>query len=466
MSLHFYLLGIGGIGMSALAGLLKARGFQVSGSEGAPPSPPASQVLKRLGLIPFCGWDPERLEKISPDYVVVGNAIRRDHPEVEAARRQGLPLLSLPETLKRFILPGKLPLVVAGTHGKTTTSALLAFVLERLGQEPTFFLGGLLRDRELNFGSGEGPYAVVEGDEYDSAFFEKTPKFWHYRAFSAILTSLEYDHADIYPDLASLEAAFRTFVELLPEEGLLVFWGDADRLVRLAERSRARRVSYGRSPKNTYRLLERTPFPRGQKVRFCGPQGEGTFDLPLYGEHNALNALAVLALLVELGLSPEEVARALGEFCGVLRRQEILYQGRVTVVDDFAHHPTAVRETLLALKEAFSPRRIFLIFEPRTNTSRRRVFLSAYQEVLSLAEAVVLKPPPGLEKVPEAERLDLTALARGLEARGRRVGFLQNGVSDILALEPSPGDLLVFMSSASFGKIYTDLVKALKERGL
>ena len=466
MKPHFHLLGIGGIGMSALAGLLKSRGFHISGSEDGPPYPPASLILKRLGIEPFCQGNPERLKEISPDYMVVGNAIRRDHPEVEAARRLGIPLLSLPETLKRFVLPVKLPLVVAGTHGKTTTSALLAFTLERLGGAPTFFLGGLLRERGLNFGWGEGPYAVLEGDEYDSAFFEKTPKFWHYQPFSAILTSIEYDHADIYPDLAHLEEAFRTFVRLLPQEGVLVFRGDDPRVVAVARESRARGVSYGRSPENTYRLLGREPLPGGQKVRYAGPRGEGLFELPLYGEHNALNALSVLALLAELGFDTREVGRVFGEFCGVSRRQEVLYRGRVTVVDDFAHHPTAVRETLRALKEALSPRRTILVFEPRTNTSRRRVFLTEYQEALSLAEAVVLKPPPGLEKIPEAERLDLAALARGLEARGRRVRFLKNGASDLLALKPAEGDLLVFMSSASFGSLYGELIEGLRERGL
>ena len=461
-----HLLGIGGIGMAALAGLLKARGFRVSGSEAAPPYSPAREVLTSLGLEPLIGFDPENLSRLRPEAVVVGNAIRADNPEARAAQKAGLPLYSLPSALEEWILPGKRSLVVAGTHGKTTTTALLSWVLEVLGADPAFLVGGILRDRGLNFRWGKGPFVVLEGDEYDSAFFDKTPKFWHYRPEAAILTSVEYDHADIYPEVEDLFTAFERFVSLIPPEGLLVFCADDPGARRVAEKSPARLIPYGRSPEALYRLKGLESSPQGTRMKTRTPEGEEEFLLPLFGEHNALNALAVLALLRELGFSLGAVSRAFSAFPGVSRRQEVLYRGRVLVVDDFAHHPTAVRVTLSALREALSPRRILLCFEPRTNTSKRRVFFHSYAESLSLADRVWIKQPPGLTRIPPEERMDLPALGWEISRRGVRAEVVEEIPAERVASEAAPGDLVVFMSSASFGSVYNRLIRRLQDRGL
>ncbi len=463
---RIHIIGIGGIGMTALAGLLKARGFEVTGSEGSPPYPPASQVLRALGIEPLIGYRPGNLERLSPAAVVVGNAVRADNPEVRKARALGLPLYSLPSALSEWILPGRKSLVVAGTHGKTTTSALLAHALEGLGAEPAYLLGGLLRDRGRNFGWGRGDFVVLEGDEYDTAFFDKSPKFWHYRPWAAILTSVEYDHADIYPDYESLREAFERFVSLLPREGLLIFCADDPGAREVAERTSAWKISYGRSPESTYRLEKAVFSPQGTTVRLRSPEGPFSFHIPLFGEHNALNALGVWALLRELGFEAERLREALSNFPGVARRQEVLYRDRVLVIDDFAHHPTAVGVTLSALRAAFRPSRVLLCFEPRTNTSRRKVFAAAYAQVLSGADRVWLKIPPGLDKIPEEERLDLAALSREVSGKGTVCEVGNENLAESMAAEAAPGDLILFMSSASFGKIYAKLISALKERGL
>ena len=464
--MRVHLLGVGGIGMCALAGLLSARGFSVTGSEGAPPYPPSSTVLEKLGIHPRIGYRPEHIDELSPEAVVVGNAIRADNPEVRRAEAAGLPLRSLPSALAEWVLPGRRSLVVAGTHGKTTTAALLAHALENLGTEPTYLVGGLLRDRKLNFAWGNGPFAVLEGDEYDTAFFDRTPKFWHYHPYAAILTSVEYDHADIYPHYESLLTAFERFAGLVAAEGLFVFCADDPGAVRVAGRTPARRVSYGRDPESTYRLLKTRSLSEGTEVTYRGPGTTGTFFIPLWGEHNALNALAVWALLRELGFEDTRLREAFRRFPGVSRRQEVLYRGRVTVVDDFAHHPTAVRVTLSALREALRPRRILLCFEPRTNTSRRRLFQGAYAEVLAEADEVWLKKPPGLERIPSSERLDLEELARAVCKRGRGCRVVKEDPAEVLAATAEKGDLILFMSSASFGNTYENLIRRLKDKGL
>ena len=464
-SVHF--LGVGGIGMAGLAGLLKARGFRITGTEARPPYSPSREVLKALGVEPFLGFHPENIDRIKPSAVVVGNVIRADNPEAKRAMELGLPRYSLPSALTEWILPGKRSLVVAGTHGKTTTTALLAHTLRALKTDPTYLVGGILRSTGLNFGAGRGPLVVLEGDEYDSAFFDKSPKFWHYRPWAAILTGVEYDHADIYPDYQALLSAFRRFVALIPREGVLVFCGDDPGARETISESSCRLLSYGKAPGNDYVLEGFAPQSSGSTIRIRTPRGRFQIKIPLFGEHNALNALAVTALLLELGFSVEDISRGFSFFQGVLRRQEVLYRGKVTVVDDFAHHPTAVRVTLSALKEALRPSRLFVCFEPRTNTSKRALFMVEYVRSLALADRVFLKEPPGLDRIPEEERLDLRKLAEELEKTGVPAGVeTESQLGKRIAEEVRAGDLIVFMSSASFGKVCSDLIVSLKERGL
>ncbi len=457
--------------MAGLAGLLKYKGFQVSGSELSPPYPPAKEILASLGIKPRLKFDPCFLGSQSWEAWVVGNAVSKTHPEVGWAQEQGISLYSLPQALKKWIFPGKKNLVVAGTHGKTTTTALLAWALEYLGLSPTFLIGGVLKDRGLNFGAGEGPYLVLEGDEYDSAFFDKTPKFWHYSPWGALLTSVEYDHADIYPDLKSLKEAFSQFVRQIPEEGWLVFCNDDPGAREMASQTPARKISYGLLPTSDYRLEDLQEGPEGLEgleglVRT--PGGRKRLSLPLYGVHNALNALGAAALLEALGFPWDEIQGALASFPGVSRRQEVLHQGRVVVVDDFAHHPTAVRITLYALRKAFRPQRLLLIFEPRTGSSRRRVFEEDYWRSLDMADLLWLKVPPGLERVPPEERIDLEKWAEVFRAKGLPCEVFEEPEAALASLKRMvrEGDLVVYMSSAAWRELLNPLIDYLRQRGL
>ncbi len=417
-----YFQGIGGIGMSGVAGLAKEMGFIVKGSDQLPLYPPSSEILESLG-IEVITPSPENLKKFKPHLVVVGNAVKRDHPEVLTAYELGLPLLSFPEFLEKYLFPEKKVLVCAGTHGKTTTTAMLGKAMEILGEDPIYLVGGCLRDRGKNYRLGQGPWAVVEGDEYPSSFFDQKPKFFHYHPYGLILTGIEYDHADVYPDLASLLAVFGRLIELVPKEGLLVLNGDDHNLRRLANLAQGRIIFYGQRKDAQVRLLEaKTTFTEGRfntKVIFSveGRNWEG--EVPLPGLYNAMNYLAVFTLLKYLSFPEEKVLSALSQFPGVKRRQElILYRNGLVVVDDFAHHPTAVKVTLQALKKAINPEKTILVFEPRTNTSKRKIFQKDYEEVLASAEVVLLKIPPKLETIPPEERLDIEGLLEGLRNRG------------------------------------------------
>ena len=462
---HIHLLGIGGVGMGALAGLFHAAGVEVSGSEGGPVYPPMSLLLEEL-KIPVCvGYKPENLNQARPDLVIIGNVIRRDNPEAQEVLRRRLPYLSLPEALRQFFISGRKSLVVAGTHGKTTTSALLAYALEQIGQKPTFLIGGLLRDRGRNFDLGKGPYIILEGDEYDSAFFDKRAKFLHYAPFGAILTSVEFDHADIYPHFEALKETFSHFVSLIPEEGLLVYAAEEPGAREVASKASCQKISYGLGQEADIRLLRRSLSPFGQKVKFAFRDQIYEFFVPLIGLHNALNALAVWGLLRGLDFEPEAIARAIQGFPGTKRRQEVLLDQPVVVIDDFAHHPTAVKVTIEAVREAFSPKRLIACFEPRTNTSRRKVFQKDYAKTLALADLVLLKEPPNLEKVPEGERLCLEKLVKDLETLGTKAKAFDQAEEFFIELKKEfrPQDLILFMSNGPFDHLPQRLVRFLKE---
>jgi len=463
-----YFIGIGGIGMSGVAALAKRLGYEVSGSDKLLLYPPASEILEKEG-IPIFEPKKENIQLLNPDLVIVGNAVKRDHPEVEASLNMGKPLISFPQFLSEHIFTGKKVLVCAGTHGKTTTTALLAHALSALSQDPTYLVGGVLRETGFNYCFGRGEWAVVEGDEYPSAFFDPSPKFKQYKPFGLILTSLEYDHADAYPDFDSLVRVFNELVAEVPREGLILINQDYEILRRLAKETKARVVSYGKDPKAEFRLLKATTT--FEDVRFntriifkheggeieVGKEGA----LPLPGDYNALNLIAVYALLYHLGFSEEEIIKALENFEGVKRRQEVLYaKGNIVVIDDFAHHPTAVKETFLGLKETINPERTIIIFEPRTNTSRRKVFQEDYEEVLSLADGVFIKKSPLLEKVPPQERLDLERLIQGIRRRGKKAHLLENGFLPLN--QTGEKTLIVFMSSQFMREEIHNLLGLLK----
>jgi len=464
---HIHLIAIGGTGMAPLACLLQGEGHVVTGSDG-PLYPPMSTLLESAGIRPRVGFDAAHLEP-APDLVVVGNAVRRDNPEAVETERRGLPRLSMPEALARFFLAGRRPLVVAGTHGKTTTTALAAWTLAHAGRDPGFLVGGVPVDLGASFRRGSGARFVVEGDEYNAAYFDRGAKFLHYRAETLILTSVEYDHADLYPSPQALVDAYAKLVAQLPVSGLLVACGDSEEVRALAARAPCRVALYGEAADLDVRFAA-PPETGPEGARFAIVERDGgrhEVRLGLGGTHNATNALAVWAAARHDGLEPAEIAAAFAAFGGVKRRQEIVGEADgVAVVDDFAHHPTAVGKTLAALAARFPGRRLVACFEPRSLTAGRAFFLDGYRAAFPRAGRVFFAPLFHRDRLAEAERLDLAALARELAAAGTpatataSVEELERRVLE----EVRPGDVVVTMSSGSFAGLPQRLAAALATR--
>lgn len=467
-----YFIGIGGIGMSGVAGLAKGLGFEVYGSEDKELYPPASDLLREL-KIEVLKSSEQNIHIFKPDLLVVGNAVKRDHPEIIEAMKMNLPLFSFPEFIEKYLLTKKKSLVVAGTHGKTTTASLLSFLLDSLGEDPSFLVGGLIKNYYRNFNLGKGPWVVLEGDEYPSAFFNSNPKFLHYKPYALILTSLEYDHVDVYKNFHALKQAFKKLIQLLPSNGILLYCYDELELRNLIQEISppCKIISYGQTEGSDYQLLDyELSFKNNSFVSrglICDPSGEKfEINLPLPGFFNLLNALGVLGLLEALGLERKRLLSALLKFKGVKRRQEILYADeKYLVVDDFAHHPTAVKLTLKELKETYKPKKTILFFEPRTNSSKRKIFQENYKNSLSLADLVFLKPPPGLILIPEEERINLTLLKDSLVKEGKEAYILENTTPIRYSLSFfSEKNLIVFMSSAYMKKEIEEVWEVIKEK--
>jgi UDP-N-acetylmuramate: L-alanyl-gamma-D-glutamyl-meso-diaminopimelate ligase len=462
---HIHLVGICGTGMAALAGILKEQGYLVTGSD-EHAYPPMSTFLEHLGIAIQEGYRPENLVP-APDLVVMGNVIRRENPEAQAAAAQKVPWMSLPEALNRFLVGNRHSLVVAGTHGKTTTTALLAWLLFATGLDPGFMVGGLAKNFQANYRVGAGPYVVLEGDEYDTAFFDKRPKFVHFLPRLAVLTSVEFDHADIYPDLDAVLRAFTGWLAGLPPETTLLAMGDAPLVRQVAAASLARQVTYGFGENNDWRAQD--PVPKGGGMTFTAwRRGErvGDFTTPLLGRHNVLNTLAAVAALTELGVSAAALQGALTGFQGVKRRQEPACLGRnILVLDDFAHHPTAVAATLEAVRQGYPERRLVAVFEPRTNTSRRKVFQGPYTEAFDAADLILIREPPDLWKIPEPEQFSSWQLVQDLLARGRRAMYFPDTEMLLTGLQRGlrPGDVVLVMSNGDFDRLVPRLCQALGE---
>ncbi len=471
--MHAHLIGVCGTGMGSLAGLLKKAGYRVTGSDSAFYSP-MGEALDRWGIEKCQGYDPAHLAP-RPDLVVVGNVCRSSNPEARAAIDGGIPYTSFPKALHEHCLRGRRSFVVAGTHGKTTTTALVAHLLDAAGLAPGFLIGGIPLgfDESFRFAQPGAPF-VVEGDEYDSAFFEKTPKFWHYAPEVAVLQAIEHDHADIYPTMDSYRQAFSGFVQRIPEHGLLVA-NAADAEVRaVAKHARCRVVYYALDGEDTGDVTptwlaapvqgsgERLPFDL-----FIGGSSCGRLMTPLSGTHNLKNAVAALALCAEAAAVPmPTLARALVGFAGVKRRQELRgIAAGVRVYDDFAHHPTAVLETLRGLRIRHPEGHLFAVFEPRSATASRRVHQASYAQAFMPAD-VTLLAPVGRTDIPEAERLDLRALIAQLQEAGRHAEAppdIDAVITRIVALA-RPGDTVVAMSNGAFAQIHDRLLCALSTR--
>lgn len=462
---HIHLIAVCGVGMAPLAGLLKSAGYRVTGSD-QNVYPPMSNYLAEVGIEVQAGFHETNLSP-RPDLVIIGNAISRDNPEAAAVLDERLPYMSFPQALGHFLIGKRRSIVVTGTHGKTTTTALMAWVLKSAGSNPGFFVGGV----PINFGSGwqvgEGGAVVLEGDEYDSAFFDKGPKFLHYRPYNAILTSVEFDHADIYRDLEHLKDAFRRFVELMPSDGTLVACYDYPAVKEIVAAARCRVISYGESSDNDWTVRNVRP----EQVRtFFEPclkdNSEGEVELGAIGRHNVKNALAVYALGRELGLERRQLCDGFKTFLGVKRRQEIKGERRgVWVIDDFAHHPTAVWETITAVKDAFAGRRLWAVFEPRSNTSRRNVFEREFARALALADRVIVSGVHQPEKIPAPERLSVQRVIESInDSQCQNRAVLIEGADNIaahLAAHAVPGDVILVMSNGGFDGVQDKILAAL-----
>jgi UDP-N-acetylmuramate: L-alanyl-gamma-D-glutamyl-meso-diaminopimelate ligase len=452
--------------MAPLACLLQEQGHRVRGSDG-PLYPPMSTLLERAGIRPGVGYDPAHLDP-RPDLVVIGNAIHRDNPEAVAAERLGLTLASMPQALARFFLDHHRSLVVAGTHGKTTTTAMAAWVYAACGRDPGYLIGGAPHDLPASFHDGAGDRFIVEGDEYNAAYFDRGPKFLHYQPETLLLTSAEYDHADLYATPEALWDAYARLVALLPEDGFLAACGDSSKVRELAGKARCRTLFYGLEEDNDLHPLgEIEPLPEASRFRVRDPEaGEVEITLPLAGSHNVANALAVWAAARRDGIPAADVAAAFSRFHGVKRRLEELGTARgVTVVDDFAHHPTAVEKTLAALRQRYPGHRLVALFEPRSLTAGRRFFFAPYREAFAGADRVLFAPIFHNGRLAPEERLDFGALAASLTAAGVPATLCADGAEVLRrALEEArEGSVLVTMSSGSFEGMPHRLMAALRD---
>ena len=465
---RIHLVGVAGTGMGAFAGMLKAAGYVVTGSD-ENVYPPMSDMLASWEIEVFTPYSADNIERAKPDLVIIGNVIRRTNPEAQAVRERGIPQMSFPAAFGSLVCVGKHSVVVAGTHGKTTTSAILSHVLTEGGLDPTFIVGGVTLNYTGNYRLGAGQHVVIEGDEYDTAYFDKGPKFVHYRARTALLTSIEFDHADIFTDMAHYESAYERFCATLPADGWLGVSASYPRAVEIARRhSRAPVVTYSGNGEADYRARDVQFGEAGARFTIEGPNDEITeVTLAMAGLHNVENATGVFAAARSLGLSGEAIAAGLGSFLGVKRRQEPRgYVGGVLVIDDFAHHPTAVRETIAGIRQRYRDRRLWAVFEPRSNTSRRNIHQAEYSNAFDEADIVTIRLPEPHDKVPANEQLDVSAVVREIGKRGKDASALESvpGIVDLIARQARANDVILVMSNGAFGGLIPELLSALEKR--
>jgi UDP-N-acetylmuramate: L-alanyl-gamma-D-glutamyl-meso-diaminopimelate ligase len=456
-SVHF--IGIGGTAMASAAVAMHELGYQVSGSDQDVIYPPMSTFLAERSIRVMAGYAEVNLAH-RPDLVVVGNAISRGNPEAEAVLDRKLRYCSLPELLKEFFIRGRRSLVVTGTHGKTTTASLLAWVLESAGLNPSFLIGGIPR----NLGQGarftDSEWFVIEGDEYDTAFFDKRSKFVHYLPEVAIVNNLEFDHADIFPTLADIQLSFRRFIHLIPRNGLLLANGDEANITPLLDVRHCPVKRFGLGVENELRANGLVLKDDSSEFELGGTR----FRIPMVGELNVRNALAVTAAARHCGIRDSFIQSAFDSFLSVKRRMEVRGEaGGVTVIDDFGHHPTAIRETVRALRVKFPGRRIWAVFEPRSNTTRRNVFQQELVDALERADAVVVAEVARLEQLPLGERLNPEKLMQDLRLTGKPAAYLPtvDSIVDHVGSGARSGDVVCVFSNGGFGDIHNRLLARL-----
>lgn len=468
---HIHMMGICGTAMASLAGLLKDRGYKVTGSD-LNPYPPMSTQLESLNIPILKPYKKENLNP-KPDFVIVGNVISANNEEAQELIRLGIPYTSLPKAMGEFIIENRDCVCVSGTHGKTTTTSLMSWVLDQAGYNPGFMIGGIPKNFSQSFRNPKGNYFVIEGDEYDTAFFDKVPKFIHYKPKHVILTSIEFDHADIYKDLDAVKSAFSRLVKMIPRDGNLVCWGEDSNIRDLLEHTNTKNVhTYGF--KNSSYIIEKINDNNGEKNAMTqknivfqikkGSEVFGPFTTSMSGDYNVLNAAAVIIMSKILNVETESIKKSIQSFQGVKRRQEILGEpGGILVIEDFAHHPTAVRETLKGIARQYQGRKIFAVFEPRSATSRRKVFQKDYVDAFLNAEEILLAKAFDQTKINEEDRFSSDELVNDLRRKNKTAQSFESvdQIVSSLKMNAKKGDLILIMSNGGFDGIYQKLLTSL-----
>jgi UDP-N-acetylmuramate: L-alanyl-gamma-D-glutamyl-meso-diaminopimelate ligase len=455
----FHFLGICGTAMGSVAAALQERGFKVSGSD-ENVYPPMSIFLEKKGIMLEEGYRAENIPR-DAEVVVIGNAMKRGNPEVEAVLNRKLLYLSLPEVLRNYFLRGRHNLVVTGTHGKTTTTALLTWIMEKAGRKPGYLIGGLPK----NFGQGarlnDSKYFVIEGDEYDSAFFDKRSKFIHYLPELLIVNNVEFDHADIFNNLDEIKLSFRRLINIVPQNGMVLLNGDDPNCVEIAKNCLAQMIEVGFSKNCAQRIRDVAYSAEGARFKLGGE----TFEIPLIGEFNVRNAAMAATAARFYDVPKTKIDNAFKSFAGIARRLEVRGEARgVKVIDDFGHHPTAIAYTLQALRHRYRDHRIWAIFEPRSNTTRRAVFQQQLPEALKLADGVFIAQVAKLEQIPEKERLNPEAVVAAIAKAGHPAFYEKNAdaIVDRIAPMLRPKDIVAVFSNGGFDNIHEKLLTRLK----
>ena len=459
---HIHFSGICGTAMGSLAVLLQKRGYHITGSD-QNVYPPMSDLLREHNILVREGFSLMHLEP-RPDLVVLGNVLSRGNPEVEAALAQSIPYISMAELLKEFFIRGRTSLVVTGTHGKTTTTSLLAWTFANAGMNPGFLIGGIAENLKTSCADGSGNFFITEGDEYDTAFFDKRSKFFHYLPDQLILNNLEFDHADIFTSLEQIQQSFRWLLRLVPGNGFVIANGDDDNLKPVLEQIYSPLLTFGLGPDCDVRIEDIQICETGSQFRLegSGQKSQQIWNLPMVGIHNIRNATAVILLAQHNHLSAEQIQQGFSSFQGVKRRQEL--RGAINdiwVYDDFAHHPTAVAETIRALRQKHPGKRLCAVFEPRSNTSVLRIHQEQLVYALAQADEVLLAPPHRAERISTDERLDVKAIVHALNSQIPAHALEVSAILEHLQTTATSGDVILIMSNGKFDNLHERLLKIL-----
>jgi UDP-N-acetylmuramate: L-alanyl-gamma-D-glutamyl-meso-diaminopimelate ligase len=461
---NIYLIAICGTAMGSLAAMLKSRGYQVSGSD-EHIYPPMSTFLESQGIKLLPGFDSGHLSP-RPDLVIIGNAMSRGNPEVEAVLNNKIPYTSSADALKRFFIQGNRSIVVTGTHGKTTISSLVAWILESAGKDPSFMIGGIPKNFNRGFKLGESDLFVVEGDEYDTAYFDKAAKFFHYLPETVILNNIEFDHADIYDSLDQIKLAFRRLVNLIPRNGLLLANIEDPNVMELCPVAFSEVQTFGQK-QDAYWRADNIGFYEDHTSFDIIKQGKlfSHVSVPLSGFHNVTNVLAAVGAAHFYGITPQQVCKSLSEFQNIVKRLEVkAVVNGITIYDDFAHHPSKVKATINGLKKQFPHRKIWTVFEPRTATSKRKFMEDNYAQAFDDADKVIIAPLYLPQKVKAEERLSVESLVNKINKRGKEAFYIHSveEIVNFLSNNTHTGDIILIMSNGSFDNIHQRLIDKLK----